>query len=100
FGPVGFQLRLVECLFAYEHHVCRHDFLLDVLDSSYRSPPDATMISPVSHPESSEARNTTTLAMSAGVPIRPKGVRARKCFSNSLPVPSRPAAARVPSLKV
>src|SRR3984893_838111 len=39
----------------------------------YRSPPLARMISPVSQPESSEARNTTTLAMSAGVPMQPKG---------------------------
>jgi hypothetical protein len=48
------------------------------------------MISAVSHPESSEARNTTTLAMSAGVPMRPRGVIARECFSKSLPMPSSP----------
>src|SRR5258708_4441739 len=34
FGPVGFQLRLVECLFANEHQECRHDYLRDVLDSA------------------------------------------------------------------
>ena len=33
------------------------------------------MISPVSQPESSEARNTATLAMSAGVPMRPRASR-------------------------
>src|SRR5260370_12960748 len=39
----------------------------------YRSPMLARMISPGNQPASSEARNTTTLAMSAGVPMRPKG---------------------------
>ena len=57
------------------------------------------MISPVSQPESSEARNTTTPAMSDGVPMRPSGVMATSCFSNSLPTPNNPAA-RVPSLSV
>src|SRR5258706_14871852 len=41
------------------------------------------MISPVSHPASSEARNTATRAMSSGWPTRPNGVPALICFLNS-----------------
>src|ERR1700756_5435427 len=55
------------------------------------------MISPVSQPESSEARNTATPAMSDGVPMRPSGVMATSCFSNSIPTPYSPAA-REPSV--
>ena len=44
------------------------------------------MRSPVSHPESSEARNTAIGAMSSGWPRRPSGVLATICFSKSLPM--------------
>jgi putative NADPH-quinone reductase len=52
----------------------------------YRKPPDATRLSPVIHPESSEARNTATRATSSGCPKRLSGVCATICFSMSLPM--------------
>ena len=55
------------------------------------------MISPVSQPDSSEARNTAIGAMSEGCPMRPRGVMAIICFSKSLPTPITPAA-RAPRL--
>ncbi len=57
------------------------------------------MTSPVNQPESSEARNETILAMSDGVPIRPRGVMATRCFSMSLSTSYKPASF-VPSLSV
>ena len=57
------------------------------------------MISPVSQPDSSEARNTAIGAMSEGCPMRPRGVMAIVCFSKSLPTPITPAA-RAPSVAV
>ena len=49
-----------------------------------RRPPDAIMISPVNHADSSDARNTAIGAMSDGCPMRPRGVMATSCCSNSL----------------
>ena len=63
----------------------------------YLLPPFAKMISPVSQPASSEARNTATRAMSSGWPTRPSGVLAIICFLDS--VPMTPAAC-APSVSV
>ena len=52
------------------------------------------MISPVIQAESSEARKTTTRAMSAGVPRRPSGVDAMTFFPSS---PSNRWRSDVPS---
>jgi len=41
-----------------------------------RWPPEAEILAPVSQPISSLARNTATLAMSFGWPIRPSGASA------------------------
>src|SRR5687767_5933375 len=58
--PVGLQFRLVECLVTNEHDVSSHGCSLielkRVVLANYRRPPDARMISPVSQPESSDAR--------------------------------------------
>ncbi len=48
-----------------------------------RRPPG---VSPETQPESSDARNTATLATSSGWPRRPSGVVARMFFSKSLPM--------------
>src|SRR6201987_1533083 len=68
-----------------------------LLKSFYLLPPFAQMISPVSQPASSEARNTATRAMSSGWPKRPSGVLAITCFLNSAPM--TPAAC-APSVSV
>src|SRR6202007_2345256 len=68
-----------------------------LLKSFYLLPPFAKMISPVSQPASSEARNTATRAMSSGWPTRPSGVLAIICFLDS--VPMTPAAS-APSVSV
>src|SRR5260370_1139424 len=44
------------------------------------------MISPVSQPASSEARNTARRAMSSGWPTRPSDVLAIICFLDSVPM--------------
>src|SRR5947208_9318529 len=58
-------------------------------------PPDASMRSPVSQPDWSEARNATVRAMSSGRPGRPSAVRATICFAPSLaasnPMASEPS---------
>ena len=46
-------------------------------------PPDALMTSPVTQADSSDARKTTTGAISAGVPRRPSGVDAINFFLSS-----------------
>src|ERR1700758_1762790 len=66
-----------------------------LLESFYLWPPFAKMVSPVSQPASSEARNTATRAMSSGWPTRPNDVLATICFLNSGPM--TPAAC-VPSV--
>jgi hypothetical protein len=48
--------------------------------SNQRKPPPATKVSPVSQPESSDARNAAILPMSSGWPRRPSGVCATICF--------------------
>lgn len=48
--------------------------------------PDVSRVSPVSQPESSDARNTAIGAMSLGCAIRPGGVCDSNCFWNSLPM--------------
>ncbi len=61
-----------------------------------RKPPEAVRRSPVTQAESSEARNTATLAMSSGWPMRASGVRRTRSFSNSLPMtPMRVRAFRL-----
>ena len=67
-------------------------FLLDVLESAVIAVRRMQgMISPVSRSRNRPRQeNATTFMMSAGVPMRPKGVKARKCLSNSLPVPNAP----------
>jgi CRP-like cAMP-binding protein len=61
-------------------------FLEQVLVSvACNGAPFAKMISPVSHPASSEARNAATRAMSSGWPTRPSDVLAIICFLNSVP---------------
>ena len=42
----------------------------DLSPKAYRKPPNAVILSPVSHWALSEARNTATLAMSSGCPKR------------------------------
>src|SRR5579859_1277634 len=56
----------------------------------YRRPPEASNVSPVSHPESVEARKTAIGAMSSGWAMRPRGVCASNCFC--MPLPMKPAA--------
>src|SRR3954462_7731282 len=46
----------------------------DLLFPGQRFPPGTTSVWPVTQPESAEARNTATEAMSDGCPIRPSGV--------------------------
>src|ERR1700719_2953162 len=79
--PINFQLRLIECLLACEYQVSTHGVVL--LKLFYLLPRFAKMISPVSQPASSEARNTATRAMCSGWPKRPSGVLAITCFLNS-----------------
>src|ERR1700733_1263188 len=76
----------------------RADFSPDEMKSPakhQRNPPLVMMISPLTHAELSEARNTATAAISLGCPVRPSGVRSRIPFSKS--EPTMPAL-RVPSV--
>src|SRR4029077_15823096 len=72
--PVNIQLRLIDGLLACKYQVSAHFWFS--LKSFYMLPPFAKMISPVSQPASSDARNTATRAMSSGWPTRPSGVLA------------------------
>src|ERR1700752_1549647 len=92
--PINFQLRLIEGFLACKNQVSAHGV---ALLKSFSLPPFAKMISPVSHPASSEARNAATRAMSPGWPTRPSDVLAIICFLNS--VPMTPAAC-APSVSV
>src|ERR1700749_3111657 len=77
--------------------IVQHRLRAFYLLSFYLLPPFAKMISPVSQPASSEARNTATRTMSSGWPKRPSGVLAIICFLNSGPM--TPAAC-APSVSV
>src|SRR5450756_2395260 len=55
-----------------------------------RIPPEIKRVSPVTHPESSEAKKAATLPISWGWPMRPSGVWATICLGNS--VSKKPAA--------
>src|ERR1700751_245825 len=68
-----------------------------ILLRSFYWPPFPKMVSPVSHPASSEARNAATRAMSSGWPTRPSDVLAMICFLSSGPMTP---AARAPSVSV
>src|SRR5580765_2799487 len=84
---------------------CRHEKALGILSEGqqtlpfvevcYRSPPLAIRCSPVSHLESSDARNTAVGAISSTWPVRPNGVWPTTAFSKSEPI--NPAA-RDPSV--
>src|SRR6266404_5437327 len=63
------------------HLSCRHGFDLHL----QCNPPNAVVLSPVSHPVF-RARNTTTGEMSFGRPKRPSGVVAIICSSRSLTI--------------
>src|SRR6185437_4430644 len=56
-----------------------------LLQSDHVNPPAARIDSPVSHPDSSDARNTASGAMSCGWPALPNGVLATTFFSISDP---------------
>ena len=43
---------------------------------THEKPPPTAIVSPVIQPDSADARNTATDAMSSGCPRRPSGVRA------------------------
>ncbi len=52
----------------------------------YREPPDTAMRSPVTHPVSSETRNSATRALSSGCLRRPSGLCTTICVSRALPM--------------